>query len=143
MATTRRIFDGSKSWYDASGQTFYEKHIYIKFMGDIQPFWKTEGLSNPQFPNCESLCVYACDKNFVYYWITKSQFPKLKTLYLCSHPCQSDWMQRTESWVSNFHVIDHHANYVRRWANDPSNIHLVSRDEINEIIRREFENPTP
>nr|URM61970.1 hypothetical protein [Mimivirus sp.] len=47
-----------------------------------------ESVSHYPIFNAETVFVDACDKNFVYFWIGKYMFPKIKNLYLASHPCE-------------------------------------------------------
>jgi hypothetical protein len=49
------------------------------------------------FPKTKVLFLFGCDKNFVYYNLTKSNFPELCNLYSDSHPCEYSVMHRHQN----------------------------------------------
>ena len=45
----------------------------------------------PISPNCEVAVFESNDKNNMYYYVNECYFPKLKTVYMFSHPCGSQY----------------------------------------------------
>lgn len=66
-----------KSWQSLKGLTLPHKCLDIIGCRDIPLFHP-----RPHFPLVHKVFVRDCDRNFVNNWLEKSQFPKVKTIYL-------------------------------------------------------------
>jgi len=54
----------------------------VEGMGDLHGF-----SPSPIFPNAQTVCLWRCDKNFVYYWLRPDVFPSVRAFYfLRTHP---------------------------------------------------------
>lgn len=51
--------------------------LLLENLGDIHPF---RDAPMPTFPNVRTLVVRNCNKNFVFYWISKGAFPNASTI---------------------------------------------------------------
>lgn len=59
------------------------------------------------FKNVKLLCLYRCDKNFVYHNLDKGKFPSLSTLVCLSHPADRTVQYR----LKDVRVITPHTEY--------------------------------
>jgi hypothetical protein len=108
-------------WGDLTGKTIKNSTIVIRNYGDIHPF-----KDGPEF-HAESAYIVDCDKNFVYYWVRKSVFPKLKHLYLLSHPCEPAVLHRD---FEHIYLSSGLYGYKHRWADNLTNITSIERDDV-------------
>ncbi|SPN78959.1 Hypothetical protein BRZCDTV_84 [Brazilian cedratvirus IHUMI] len=90
----------------------------------------------PKFPDCHTLFVVDCDKNFVFHHITKSYFPNVTRLFLYSHPCDPCVLYRDFSLI---YLAERHAHYKKRWASERKNIHLITQERLEEEIKNSDE----
>lgn len=74
----------------------------------------------PSFPITQELRFVKCEKNFLDVWMDPSMFPKVKTIYLFSHPCEPRTFFKFSDEVT---IIVHpdYEDYVRRWAPNRQN----------------------
>jgi hypothetical protein len=117
------IIDGSEQWNSFKGKTIINKTIHITNMGDLHPY--VDGVS---FPNTVTIFLTHCDKNFVYYWLNKTTFPNVKTIYLRCHPCEHDVLHRFPE--SNIYLSDYYSIYKDRWAPENNNVELTTSEII-------------
>ena len=79
------------------------------------------------------LFLDACDKNFVYSWLNKDTFPNLQTVYLASHPCEPEILNRQ---FNEFYLHDKYEHYKKRWTLNPNNVKIISNnDYIKELSK--------
>ncbi len=102
--------------------------LIFKECGDIHP-------KNLKFPDAESICFYRCDKNFVYYWMNKCAFPKLKQVDMLSHPCEPHVFRR-EIPIRLGSNWSHYMRWVHE--NDPVDL-MLSSDEHGIDLEVEVE----
>lgn len=111
--TNRHI---SPEWESLKGKTVMNNTVEISGMGDIHPF------KNGPIFDSETVYLTSCDKNFIYYWMNTRNFPKVKTLYLFSHPCEPDVMHRFPD--TQIYLGESYLTYKKRWVNDLDNVVL-------------------
>lgn len=90
--------------------------VVFRECGDIHP---RRGLS---FPDAEVVCLELCDKNFVHYWLAPHVFPKVKTIYLNSHPCQMNSPFTSFPDSVAIHLSTWFGRYKERWFDRDNNI---------------------
>lgn len=78
-----------RNWSQLKGKTIKASTVDVLRCGDIHGYKHP-----PKFPNAEKVLIRNCDKNFVYYWLNESMFPKVKEIWLDSHPCEWIVFQR-------------------------------------------------
>lgn len=132
--TKQYIINGRLEWNQHLDKIVNNDTILIRNMGDIHPEKNTMKL------NCETLVVDHCDKNFVYYWIKPSVFPKVRKIFLLSHPCEpflfNIWynLSRSEnSVVPTIYLAEWYQRYKNRWANDMENVLIINENEIKVL----------
>jgi hypothetical protein len=103
------------------------KHQVVVFDGipDINP-----GKFYHKF-EAETLFVHDCDKNFVYYYANHSHFPKLKSIYLMSHPCMPYVLRQN---MEHIYLATNYRRYKDQWAYDLDNVQLRTYDEMKYIM---------
>lgn len=85
----------------------------------------------PSFPECETLFVVDCDKNFVFHHIKQKYFPKVTLLFLYSHPCEPCVLHRE---FPKIYLAERHAHYKERWASEKENLFLITREHLEREI---------
>lgn len=95
-------------------------------MGDIHLF-------QLKFQNCEYAVFTNCDKNFIYYWMSRSKFPIVKEIYLDNHICEYQVFR----WWSNKGITMHISPSAyatnRRWSDE-----FDYTNKINEETDKTF-----
>lgn len=86
--------------------------------GDIHP------RSQLSFPQVTSVCLYRCDKNFVYYWLHGGIFPNLVHIDLLSHPCEPDVLSRFTCPIQ----MDQHY-FKPQWTTSQPHVSVISADD--------------
>lgn len=126
-----------RSWCKLDGIAFNNKTLDIVGCGDIHPFHP-----GPQFPSVEKLFVRDCDKNFVYYWLNKSHFPNVKTIYLDCHPCEYPVAHRFKDSAQLFMDEFYYKYYGggRWWTKDNQYITPISTKDILKEVQKEEKN---
>jgi hypothetical protein len=116
MASTLQIF--GRTFNKLSGHNFRYSNIIFNRCSDYHPF-----TPKPNFTNVKSVTFDNCDKNFVYYWLTKAIFQdmnKLEKIYLNSHPCEKNIFQqigkKNGDAKPEVFVNERYSNLVKRWA---------------------------
>lgn len=118
---------GYKEWVNLKDMDLNKyTTVDIKDCGDIHPF-----RGGPVFENVETVFMRKCDKNFVFYWLNKHTFPKVKTIYLVSHPCEPEIFRRFPEGI--MYIADRYSHYVHRWADERENIKMMSENTIHEL----------
>jgi len=120
-------------WRNLKGEVIDKEFVILSLMGDIHPFPNTPIL------NCETVWIRYCDKNFVYYWLTRETFPKIKNIILDSHPCEPNVFNRWYNNQSppNIFVANRYKNKVNRWADHMSNVRVLM-DEDMLLLKEKF-----
>ncbi|SOB73953.1 hypothetical protein BQ9231_00070 [Cedratvirus lausannensis] len=90
----------------------------------------------PSFPNCHTLFVVDCDKNFVFHHVLQRHFPNVTRLFLYSHPCDSCVLYRDFPII---YLAERHAHYKKRWVPDRKNVYLISQERLEEEIKNSEE----
>lgn len=113
-------------WQNLSGKTIKNSTIIIDHYRDIHPF-----KDGPEFL-AEKAYIINCDGNFVYYWMRKRIFPKLKHVYLLSHPCEPAVLHRD---FAHIYLSSDLYRYKHRWADNLTHIVSVQDVDIMKEIR--------
>ncbi|AFX92945.1 hypothetical protein CE11_00919 [Megavirus courdo11] len=92
--------------------------------------YRHESVSHYPIFNAETVFVDACDKNFVYFWIGKYMFPKIKNLYLASHPCEPCFFTRDFDKV---YLLNDYSTYKNRWAKNLDHVQLIDSDTYRSL----------
>ena len=112
--------------------TVNHKTVLFDKCPDI-PFSYPGNDNPPTFPEAETVFVIDCDKNFVYYYINKSELPKMRTLYLASHPCEYPVLNGHQNINTKIFLSKQFRTYFRRWGmsgEGKPKIELVEHGEI-------------
>jgi hypothetical protein len=136
MAESAFKITGSVMWRAMKGCKLRNQTVLIEGMGDFYGYQR-----GPAF-DAETVIVHRCDKNFVHYTIRPAQFPKVKTLYLNSHPCEpqllGEWgrIERKpgEEPPPTLWLSDWFGGYKRRWSPDYENIKVMPQEELARMI---------
>lgn len=91
-----------------------------------------------RFPNCETLFIDDCDKNYVYYNLDTIHFPKVKTIYLNSHPCEYSVLHRhflVNGKVDIFLTERWYHTYKDRWFSENGYIKPIKYEEMVEKMK--------
>lgn len=82
------------------------------------------------FPKCEKLFVEQCEKNFFFFFVNKKNFPKLKELWLNSHPCESNIFYEG---IEKIVLVDYYERY-KKWAKCPNTViaFATTQEFLNE-----------
>ena len=102
-------------------------------------YGKDQSFIKVTFPNVRVLFVEKCNKNFVYYNLHTSRFPKLYRLYCTSHPCEYDTMHRFQDNAGYIGYLEdcHYQHYLGRWWDDDvKHVQSISRDSIEDLLER-------
>lgn len=113
------------------------EYIIIEGIGDICLE------KHPKFINAREVYIMNCDKNYVYYHVDNSIFPKLKNLFLCSHPCEPIFFTRFNKENQRILLIDYYKNYKNRWCLRNDNVIVIDENSYNRslnIIKDEYKN---
>jgi hypothetical protein len=100
----------------------------------IQNCWDIHPASNPVFLDTSLVVLKNCDKNFIYYWARKDTFPKLKTLYLLSHPCKSSMFHLWNDAGVQVIMSERYEQFQRRWAIGMKNVRLIGERQEEDIF---------
>jgi hypothetical protein len=123
-------------WKNLTGKIIKNSTVIIDNYGDVHPF-----KNGPVF-HCEKMHIVNCNKNFVFYWVTRNTFPKLNHLYLLSNSCNLDIILEQKQKFQNIYLsnnYDYHS-YRYRWAGDK----LTKMVEVNhDIIMLEIKDFIP
>jgi hypothetical protein len=115
-------------WQDLAGKTIKNSAVVIRDYGDIHPF-----KNGPEF-HARIAYVIDCDKNFVYHWIKRSVFPRLKILCLLSHPCKPEVLRRD---FLHIYLGSDFYQYKYQWSmNHFENISGRKRDDFMQAIAK-------
>lgn len=115
-----------KEWENLQGKIIKNKNVILTRYGDIHPF-----PNGPKF-ECENLILNNCNKNFVYYWLDKKTFPKVKNVFLGSHPCEFEVLARMDS---DIYVHDMFERYTRRGGNqDRKNVKVILDEDYQKVL---------
>lgn len=125
------IIKGVEKWLSLPKLDTTTKVLKLYDCPDFNPIGNV-----PIFKNVTHLSYVQCDKNFVYYTIGITCFPKLEHLYICSHPCDPSTFRRYQNKAVTLYVSDHYRNYVERWATEMDNVKVVKHDELITIIEK-------
>jgi hypothetical protein len=121
-----------------SNATFFEhtgkvlnKIIRFDHCDDIYGFFITEYTKiHLEFPNTTDIFYVNCDKNFVYFNANPDIFPKVKNIYLLSHPCEHSLFHRFPKEV-NYYLIDKY----KRFSNH-TNLTLCNETELRNKLEK-------
>lgn len=117
----------SDLWTNLNNKRILNSTVILKGFGDLHPY-----RNGPKF-SAETVYVYNCDKNFVYYWINRSTFPNVKKLYLLSHPCEPPVLNQN---IPEFYLEDgYYRRYKDRWASHNDNVKSVIASDVLEEIK--------
>lgn len=119
-----KLCDKREIWYALSGKIIKNSTVILSF-GDIWPSKK-----GPIF-HADTIFLDNCDKNFIYYWLDKNTFPFAKTIYLSSHPCEHDVLERDFDRII---LSSNNADYKRKWAKNNDNVSVLDKKEIDDMI---------
>lgn len=119
---------GQKSWISLTNRKILNKSVEIKECGDIHPFPK-----GPVF-QADTVHLRACNKNFIYYWLDYRTFPRVKHIYLSSHPCECDVLHRFPN--AKIFLVDQYRGYKERWADELNNVILMPDSEMKELAEK-------
>ena len=86
----------------------------------------------PSFPDCQTVFVVNCDKNFVFHHILERHFPNATRLFLYSHPCDSCVLYRNFPMI---YMAERHKHYKESWVPDRKNIYLINQEQLEEEIK--------
>ena len=118
-------------WTTLAGKVITNKHVRLSNYHDIHLF-----RNRPIFSHAETLFVTDCDKNFTYYWVDHRIFPNVKNLYLVSHPCNYEVVNRI---FRHIHLSNRFAKYARHSMH--YNVTIVEDEYVNSLLDT-FENET-
>jgi len=125
---------GSEIWSDLNGKIVKNPTVILQGFGDIHPYRSNE----PRFL-ANKIFIHNCDKNFVYYWVSKDIFPNIKELYLLSHPCEPCVLRQEIPYI---YLANWFSRYKNRWADDRDNVILKDSaemlDEMNSYKEEEL-----
>lgn len=113
------------NWQDLADKKITNKTVILSSYGDIHPFKPI-----PVFL-CETLVLHLCDKNFLAYWLNKSVFPNVKTIYIGSHPCEYYVLTRD---LGNIHLHEKYERYKSRWWSNLDNVKLISAKDYDCFV---------
>lgn len=124
-------------WHEMAGKVIRNKVVLLQDMGDIHPRFSV-------VCECETLIVDRCNKNFVYYWLgnqfrkTEETFPKVKNIYLGSHPCEPGTLQRLDRLPNTVTHLreDWYLHYKKRWLNYDvdSPVVMISNTDYDKML---------
>lgn len=80
---------GSMAWRALAQKRVLNERVLLSGCGNIH----LSGMARPEL-HSSTVFVTGCDKNFPYYWLRPSIFPRVKTLYLDTHPCEFSVIER-------------------------------------------------
>nr|WNL49640.1 hypothetical protein MarFTMF_124 [Marseillevirus sp.] len=84
-----------------------------------------------RFPHCKRLFVKKCEKNFFYHEVGTTNFPKLKELWIGSHPCEPKiFFER----FPKIFITTEYARYAKRWAPKDCNYGVITQEEFDKAI---------
>ncbi len=120
-------------WSSLNETVVLNQNVVLTGYGDVPP-----ARFGPVFM-CKNLWMYHCDKNFVYYWLDRSTFPNLQTVYLDSHPCEEQVLRRD---FPSMRLHERFQTYKRRWAADRPNVEVISdvnyQRELQKLVSEEM-----
>lgn len=113
-------------WYKLEGKVFLNKNV---FLGGL--FCCSAGV-RVSFPNCKTLFVDKCDKNFVYFYIDKRRFPNVEEVYLNASPCDS------KIFYEGFkiHLTENYKRYKERWASRDDKVDVITEEQFNQELAK-------
>jgi hypothetical protein len=78
----------AREWSSLTNHRILNPCVQITGCVDIHPY--------PKGPIFDATTVHIadCDKNFVFYWLKHSTFPRIRQIYLASHPCEPEVFYR-------------------------------------------------
>jgi len=123
------IIEGYNNW-----DLLKYKNVHNKVIQIINVAYIASHEGYPIFINAETIFLSRCDKNFVFYWLNKNIFPKVKNIYLFSHPCDPEVFYRFEDVI--IYLEDYFWNiYKNLWAYDVPSIISIKEDELFNILK--------
>jgi hypothetical protein len=114
-------------WRSLNEKVILNNNVVLTGYGDVHP-----DRFGPVFM-CKKLWMFHCNKNFVYYWLDRSTFPNLQTVYLNSHPCEESVLHRG---FPKMYLHERFESYKRRWAADRSDVELISETEYQKTLQK-------
>lgn len=81
---------------------------------------------------CDKLFVFCCDKNFVHDSLRERFFPRLKEVYLGSHPCERYVLDR----FGKVFLHERQKSYKERWARDNPKVGILTDKEFRRALKR-------
>lgn len=124
-----------EEWKSFIGCVIQNDNVLLKECPDI---YGVESVNNTPIFFSRTVVMYECNKNFVFYWLNRHRkvFPKMRTLYLLSHPCESKILHNLhDSRVQTF-LSERFFDYKKRWCNDAPNIHEI-KDKDADLVFQE------
>lgn len=131
---TKSIVNGDKIWKVLNGKQILNKNIEILNCYDDHLYIK-----GPIFPEAEKIFISACDKKFIYHWLSNSTFPNAKEIYLMSHPYDSSTLYRFPK--SKLYLSENYHRYKVQHDNRFNNVILTHKKNIKIHLNELIEEP--
>ena len=91
------------------------------------------------FPECETLFVINCEKNYVYYNLDTIRFPNVKKIYTNSHPCEYSVLHRhflVNGEIEIFLEEKWYHHYKDRWFSEGSYIKPLQNEKMMDELKK-------
>ena len=86
------------------------------------------------FENVKEVHAVDCDKNFVYYWLSESEFPNMRKLYLSSHPCEPGVLNGFQNINTTIYLSNFFDRYKNRWADTGKPmVKIMDHNEMHDM----------
>lgn len=88
------------------------------------------------FPHAHTVIFDKCDKNFVYYNLTRDRFPRLDNAILNSHPCEPCVLRRFyEKPHLVYQLTPHYYDLFEKRYERVDNIQKIEKDEYYDLLK--------
>ena len=120
----------NQSFRELQNKIIKNNNVVVHRCYDIHPYAKA-----PTFINCKTVFFNQCDKNMIYYWADLGTFPNVDNIYLLeSHPCDLNVFCRFYNTGTKIYLSEEYSRYKDRWASRNSNVIVLSRNKMRELI---------